>query len=227
MGRISRTSRPPGPIRTLFDELRRLHRHAGEPSVRQLAANAGVSHATVHSALRGPRVPRWQNLELILEELHVDPDQVKALWVAARDAEDDEHDTPASRSRLPPKARLQTSPGQSEQVAVIGEEGQAQVRITREDRLAMVALFEEYFLAELDRQPTPRSYQAAANRLGWPRTTLVKRIEYLRTRLAKAGVPDMTGPYALMHFANYVLATSLITKNDIAMLTDNGDPTAR
>jgi hypothetical protein len=65
--------------------------------------------------------------------------------------------------------------------------------ISMADRLAMVALFAGY-LEELPRyDPYPKSYAAAAARLGWPRSTLVKRIEYLRTRLHAAGVPNMTG----------------------------------
>jgi len=42
---------------------------------------------------------------------------------------------------------------------------------------------------------------------GWPRTTLVKRIEYLRTRLSAAGVPHMQGWNALSALAEYALTT--------------------
>jgi DNA-binding CsgD family transcriptional regulator len=91
VGKIRQADMDAGPLRALFDELRRLHRHAGEPSTRDLARRMGkavVSHATVHSALRGPRLPRWQVLELVVEELHGDVENVRELWLRAREAED-------------------------------------------------------------------------------------------------------------------------------------------
>jgi hypothetical protein len=39
-------------------------------------------------------------------------------------------------------------------------------------------------------------------------------LEYLRRRLDAAGVPEMTGPYALIHLAEYVLKARLITENE-------------
>jgi hypothetical protein len=92
------------------------------------------------------------------------------------------------------------------------------VRINQNDRLALVALFAGY-LEDGDRyDPHPRSYEAAATRLGWKRTTLVRRIEYLRLRLDQAGVPNMTGPSALVNLAEYVLNRGLITKDDLRLL---------
>jgi hypothetical protein len=92
------------------------------------------------------------------------------------------------------------------------------VTITQQDRLALIALFAGY-LEEGERyDPHPRSYEAAAKRLGWPRTTLVKRIEYLRTRLDKAAVPAMTGPNALSSLAEYVLTRGLINPADLRLL---------
>lgn len=92
------------------------------------------------------------------------------------------------------------------------------VVISDADRLALVALFAGY-LAEGDRyDPAPRSYQAAAHRLGWPRTTLVKRIEYLRTRLSNAGVPNLHGWQALHSLAEYALTTRLITREDLHLV---------
>ena len=44
----------------------------------------------------------------------------------------------------------------------------------------MVALFAGYLEDPPRYDPYPKSYAAAAARLGWKRTTLVKRIEYLR-----------------------------------------------
>ena len=45
--------------------------------------------------------------------------------------------------------------------------------------------------------------------LDWPRTTLVKRVEYLRTRLTNAGVPNLLGENALPYLAEWALATGL------------------
>ena len=92
------------------------------------------------------------------------------------------------------------------------------VLISAADRLAMVALFAGY-LDDGDRyDPHPKSYAAAAARLGWPRTTLVKRIEYLRTRLTNAGVPNMTGWKALENLAEYAISSGLITKDDLPLI---------
>lgn len=96
----------------------------------------------------------------------------------------------------------------------VGEE----VLINDNDRLAMVALFAGYLEDPPRYDPNPRPYNAAAARLGWPRTTLVKRIEYLRTRLDRAGVPNMTGWNALTNLAEYALARGLITKDDLRLL---------
>ncbi|MGH3761462.1 hypothetical protein [Actinophytocola sp.] len=94
----------------------------------------------------------------------------------------------------------------------------ADVLIRQDDRMALVALFAG-FLEEGPRyDPHPKEYGAAAARLGWPRSTLVKRIEYLRTRLDKAGVPNMMGWKALTNLAEYVLAAKIITKDDLRLL---------
>lgn len=96
----------------------------------------------------------------------------------------------------------------------VGEE----VLVTAADRLAMVALFAEYLEDPPRYEPKPKSYRQAAARLGCPRTTLVKRIEYLRARLHKAGVPGMTGFNALANLAEYALSRRLVTKDDLAQL---------
>lgn len=96
----------------------------------------------------------------------------------------------------------------------IGQE----VVITDEDRAALVALFAGYLREGERYDPCPRSYHAAATRLGWPRTTLVKRIEYLRTRLTKAGVPGMNGHRAMENLAEHVLTSGVITKADLRLI---------
>jgi hypothetical protein len=91
----------------------------------------------------------------------------------------------------------------------------ADVSINDADRAALVALFAGYLEEGPRYDPYPKSYAAAAARLGWPRTTLVRRIEYLRKRLSKAGVPNMDGWNALSNLAEYVLAAKIITRDDL------------
>lgn len=86
------------------------------------------------------------------------------------------------------------------------------------DRLALVALFAGYLRPFPRHDPHPRSYADAAADLGWPRSTLVKRIEYLRTRLTRAGVPNLQGDNALEHLAEHVLTTGVIRREDLALL---------
>jgi hypothetical protein len=93
-----------------------------------------------------------------------------------------------------------------------------QVLISSADRLAMVALFAGYLHDPPLYDPYPKSYAAASARLGWKRSTLVKRIEYLRTRLDAAGVPNMTGYAALTNLAEYAISRSLITRDDLDLL---------
>lgn len=96
------------------------------------------------------------------------------------------------------------------------------VLIKPEDRLAMLALFDSYLLDPPHYKERPRTYASAAKRLGWEKTTLVKRIEHLRERLTKAGVPQLTGESALQHLAEYALARRLITKEDLPLLYGEG-----
>jgi hypothetical protein len=92
------------------------------------------------------------------------------------------------------------------------------VLVSDADRAAMVALFAGYLEDPPRYDPYPKSYAAAAARLGWPRTTLVKRIEYLRTRLTNAGVPNLTGWNALPGLAEYAITAKLISKDDLRLI---------
>lgn len=92
------------------------------------------------------------------------------------------------------------------------------VQVSDADRLALVALFAGYLADPPRHDPNPRSYAAAAARLGWPKTTLIKRVEYLRTRLTNAGVPNLTGWNALAALAEYAITTRLITKDDLSRI---------
>jgi hypothetical protein len=116
---------------------------------------------------------------------------------------------------VPPRpSRTDSAPPLPGQPTAVGES----VMISPADRLAMVALFAGYLEEPPKYDPHPKSYAAAAARLGWPRTTLVKRIEYLRTRLDAAGVPNMMGWNALVNLAEYALTRGLVTKEDLQLL---------
>jgi len=86
------------------------------------------------------------------------------------------------------------------------------------DREALAALFEGYLRPFPRHDPHPRTYADAAARLDWPRTTLVKRIEYLRNRLTAAGVPSLHGDNALRSLAEYVISTAILTRDDLDRL---------
>ena len=86
------------------------------------------------------------------------------------------------------------------------------------DRLALVALFAGYLEPFPRYDPHPRSYADAATRLGVPRSTLVKRVEYLRTRLSNAGVPNLLGENALQRLAEWALVTGVLKQEDLGLL---------
>jgi hypothetical protein len=92
------------------------------------------------------------------------------------------------------------------------------VLITPADRRALVALFMGYLQDPPRYDPHPKSYAAAAARLGCTRTAVIKRIEYLRKRLDAAGVPNMMGYAALNNLAEYVISRGLITRQDLRLL---------
>jgi hypothetical protein len=90
VGAIKREPTPPGPITNLFDRLHALHLAAGLPSVREIASGIGrgvISPSTIHNMFRGPRVPRWGFLELVVRELRGDTAEFRGLWLAAQQAE--------------------------------------------------------------------------------------------------------------------------------------------
>ncbi len=100
----------------------------------------------------------------------------------------------------------------------IATEMGGEVAYTAKDRLALVALFAGYLEGFPRHDPRPRSYADAAARLGWPRSTLLKRVEHLRTRLIAAGVPSLYGERALEALAEHVIATGVITRDDLELL---------
>jgi hypothetical protein len=92
------------------------------------------------------------------------------------------------------------------------------VTYSDEDRRALVALFAGYLQPFPRYDPTPRTYADAAKVLGVPRTTLVKRVEYLRSRLVKGGVPNLFGERAMEALAEHVIATGVISRDDLTLL---------
>jgi hypothetical protein len=93
VGAIKRVPTPPGPITELFERLHIIHLTAGQPSIREIATGIGrgvISPSTIHNMFRGPRVPKWGFLELVVEELRGDPAEFRTLWQAARVAENAE-----------------------------------------------------------------------------------------------------------------------------------------
>jgi hypothetical protein len=94
-----------------------------------------------------------------------------------------------------------------------------EVAITHLDHLALVALFAGYLEMFPHYRPHPRTYADAASVLGWRRSTLVKRIEYLRARLTNAGVPNLLGENALEYLAEWALTTGVLSRSDLDRLT--------
>ena len=90
-----------------------------------------------------------------------------------------------------------------------------EVAISHLDHMALLALFAGYLEVFPHYRPHPRTYAEAASVLGWPRSTLVKRIEYLRTRLTNAGVPNLLGENALGYLAEWALTTGVLRRSDL------------
>lgn len=68
----------------LRSALQGLHREAGKPSTRALAAVADVSHTTVADVLSGQRVPPWPTLEKVVKALGGSPGEFRDMWSAAQ-----------------------------------------------------------------------------------------------------------------------------------------------
>jgi tetratricopeptide (TPR) repeat protein len=117
VGAIRRNPTPPGPITDLFDRLHEIHLAAGLPSMREIALGIGrgvVSSSTIHNMFRGPRVPRWSFLELVVMELHGDTSEFRVLWQAARIAENRLGTSRIDLPELIPPARGSAEPAEGE-----------------------------------------------------------------------------------------------------------------
>jgi trehalose 6-phosphate synthase len=119
---LKREPASPGPVAELFDRLHHLHLRAGEPGVRQIANGIGrgvISYTTVHNVFRGPRVPRWGYLELIVEQLNGDVEAFRQLWMAARQ-EELENPVRSSGENLTPVSPEDREPISASSVPVAG-----------------------------------------------------------------------------------------------------------
>ncbi len=90
--------------------------------------------------------------------------------------------------------------------------------ITRNERLALVALVEGYLLDHPRYDPQPRTYADAAARLGVPAATVRKRIERIRMKLVECGVVELERADARLTLAEFALATRLVSRADLAEL---------
>jgi hypothetical protein len=168
-----------------------------------------------------------------VEELGGDVGEMKELWIAAREAEDQPTDAWLA---VKPPAVLRSADFSTANVKVVASGGRLLVRVPNgagvnevtlnaADREALTALFAGYLRTPPRYDPHPSSYAAASKLLGWPRTTLVKRVEYVRTRLDKAGVPGLLGWAALQTLAEFAISCGIVTKPDVDGL-DRQQPTA-
>jgi TIR domain len=68
-----------------FAALRDLYVRAGEPSTRAMAKEiGGVSHTTLHAAIRGTTVPSWPVVAKLVASLGGDTDTFRELWADTR-----------------------------------------------------------------------------------------------------------------------------------------------
>jgi len=97
-----------------------------------------------------------------------------------------------------------------------------ELRFSDDDAAALVAVFSGYLESFPRYDPHPSSYATAARRLGWKRSTLIKRIENMRARLTRSGVPGLVGENALEALAEFVLISGVISRADLRRLPPRG-----
>jgi hypothetical protein len=97
-----------------------------------------------------------------------------------------------------------------------------ELRFNDDDLVALAALFSGYLETFPRYDPHPTRYAIAARRLGWKRSTLIKRIENMRSRLTRSGVPGLVGENALEALAEFVLISGVITRADLGRLPPMG-----
>ena len=90
--------------------------------------------------------------------------------------------------------------------------------ITHNERTALVALAEGYLLEHPRHDPQPRTYAAAAARLGLPETTVRKRLENVRRKFVGAGIFQVEGSDSRAAVVEFVLAIKLVSVDDLHLL---------
>ncbi|HKT05735.1 MAG TPA: NB-ARC domain-containing protein [Rugosimonospora sp.] len=85
---------PDGPIRAFFDKLHALHLAAGQPSMRELQRRTrslrrpnGINPTTIHDALAAPRLPRWETVAALVDQLGGSVTEFAELWQQGHAAE--------------------------------------------------------------------------------------------------------------------------------------------
>ena len=110
------------------------------------------------------------------------------------------------------------------QSVVHREEGTESTRtvtptITDARKEVLVALVSGYLKPFPRYDPRPLSYAEIAEMVNLPRSTVVKRIETVRTQLKDAGVPGLEDADARRPLAEWLLAMRLIIPEDLEWLT--------
>ncbi len=71
-------------IEGFVDRLKQVRDEAGKPSFREMAKRSGaISHATLHDALQGARMPSWETTVEFAKACGVDPQELRAHWERA------------------------------------------------------------------------------------------------------------------------------------------------
>jgi len=84
----------------------------------------------------------------------------------------------------------------------------------------LVALVAGYLQSFPRYDPRPRTYAEVAAAVDLPRSTVMKRIEAVRTGLVAAGVPGLEEPDARRPLAEWLLSMRLITSADLDWLAE-------
>lgn len=123
-------------IEGFVDRLTRVREAAGDPSFRLMAKRSGaISHATLHDAVQGARLPSWTTVVEFAKACGADPDQLRAAWeqaervISASGVPDPE--IPAAQSRSTPEQQAApepAAPDPTQQSAAVEDEPADDVR---------------------------------------------------------------------------------------------------
>jgi predicted component of type VI protein secretion system len=91
-------------------------------------------------------------------------------------------------------------------------------RLSDDDRLVLAARFEEYLTWRHVGEPAPRSAAETAERVGWSAHMVIKRCENIRNRYINSGIPGLRGPRALEELVRLLMASGMLTADDLRRL---------